>query len=93
MSVIEKKVSFEGKDVFVRTVTYHYTGRCVMDGCDHLVLVDAAWVADSGRWAEFLVSGDPSEVEPYPDGLELCLNKSAIVEMFEWPHALPRTTK
>lgn len=79
-----------GKSYFVRAVTYHYTGRCVSWDGKELVLADAAWVADSGRFSEALASGKLAEVEPYPDDVPVVLMAGAIVDGSLWKHPLPR---
>ena len=77
-----------GKSYFVRTVTFHMTGRLkAVTDCD-IVLSDAAWVADSGRFADALKTGKLAEVEPYPD--EVIINREAIVDVSGWLHDLPR---
>ena len=80
-----------GAAVFVRTVTHSYTGRvaAVKDG--FLTLDDAAWVADSGRWATALATGSLSEVEPFPGSVMVSMG--AVVDVSPWKHALPRETK
>lgn len=83
---------FVGRAVFIRTVTYHYTGLLVRVGPDALVLEDAAWVALSGRWSDALKSGTLDEVEPYPDG-PVMVSRGAIVDVCEWAHDLPRDQK
>jgi len=80
-----------GKSYFIRTVTFHYTGRLIGLSNDELLLEDAAWVADSGRFAIALKSGELSEVEPYPD--KVIVMKSAVVDVCEWCHELPRVQK
>ena len=88
--MLKKDVTFEGECIFVRTVTYHYIGRCVHFDADWIVLEDASWCASSGRWAEFLKTGKAAELEPYPDGHPVYLARGAIVEVTDWPHDLPR---
>jgi hypothetical protein len=81
---------FKNKNVYVRTLTFHYTGH-VVSGDEHsLVLEEAAWIADSGRFGEALLSGMLNEVEPFPAGL---VYVSAIVDVTEWRHELPRETR
>lgn len=80
-----------GAKLFIRTVTYHYTGRVSFLSDKEIVLSDAAWVASSGRFAEALENGSLSEVEPYPG---LCsINRDVIVDVSPWGHELPRSTK
>lgn len=81
-----------GKNVFVRTVTMSYTGRLVRVTAGELVIGNAAWIADSGRWADALSSGNLNEVEPYPDG-DVIISRASVVDVSTWAHPLPRTTK
>lgn len=82
---------YGGKNVFIRTVTHHYTGRmsCLADGFIHLE--DSAWIADDGRFNECLATGKLNEVEPYPFGC--CVAIGAIVDICAWQHTLPRSVK
>jgi hypothetical protein len=80
-----------GAKLFVRTVTYHYTGRVSFLSEKEMVLEDAAWVASSGRFAEALRTGELSEVEPYPGPCSIRLD--VIVDVSPWEHDLPRSTK
>jgi len=80
-----------GRNVFIRTITYHYTGRVVGLDDTFVTLEDAAWIADSGRFAQALYNGTLNEVEPYPDRVQVAL--SAIVDVSPWLHDLPRSTK
>lgn len=85
MSAIEQYV---GKAVFVRTVTHHFTGRLASVDKQWLVLDDAAWIADDGRFAQALADGTLSEVEPYPGRCMVAVG--SIVDVSEWLHELPR---
>ena len=53
-----------GKYLF-RTVTMIYTGEIVRMSGQEIELKDAAWIADTGRFADNLKSCSFSEVEPY----------------------------
>lgn len=89
---MDKNHSYEiGQNYFVRTVTYHYTGRLIGVTSTDIVLADAAWVADSGRFANALATGELSEVEVYPDAV--IIQRTAIVDSCLWNHSLPRETK
>ena len=82
---------FVGASVFIRTVTFHYTGRVTSLTPEWIHLDDAAWIADSGRFSAALATGTLSEVEPYPGPVSIA--RGAIVDVAPWPHALPRTVK
>lgn len=77
-----------GKAYLIRTVTMHYTGRVVAVTESDVLLEDAAWIADTGRFANCLKAGTLSEVEPYPD--RAAVSRGAIVDFAEWDHPLPR---
>lgn len=79
--------SLIGKKVLVRTVTNYYTG--LLESCtDYLHLKDAAWIADTGRFATALATGKFSEVEPYP--ADCWVAAGSVIDISEWSHDLPR---
>ena len=80
-----------GTNVFVRTVTFHYTGKLVAADDSFLLLDDAAWVADSGQFSTALTTGELSEVEPFPKSCYV--SRGAIVDVSPWQHDLPRVKK
>lgn len=82
-----------GSAYFIRTVTHHYTGRLTKVTPTELVIEDAAWIADDGRFADFLKSGEASEVEPYPDGVKVIIGRSGILDAVKWTAKLPREQK
>lgn len=81
-----------GEAVAIRTVTMHYTGRLAEVHDDALVLEDAAWIADTGRFADYLADGTPSEVEPFPPG-PVVVGRGAVIDCCGWDHDLPRSQK
>ena len=68
-----------GKTYLIRTVTMIQTGRLVRVAAQELVLEDACWIADTGRFADALVSREFSEVEPFPDG-QVIVGRGSIVD-------------
>ncbi len=80
-----------GSNVFVRTVTHHYTGflAAVEDG--FMQLDNAAWIADDGRFANALKDGTLNEVEPYPGTCYVAVG--SVLDVSEWTHDLPRKQK
>lgn len=76
-----------GKNVFVRTVTNYYTGR--LASCEGwLHLEEAAWIADTGRFADALATGTFSEIEPFP--ADCWIGAGSVIDISEWCHELPR---
>ena len=80
-----------GVAYLIRTVTMTYTGRVVTVTDTDIVLADAAWVADTGRYYDALRDGKLAEVEPYPD--RVIVSRGALVDCAPWGHALPRAQK
>ena len=72
-----------GKNYLIRTVTMADTGRLVAVYPTELVLEDAAWVADTGRFADNLVSCVFNEVEPFPAGRQVIIGRGAVVDAVE----------
>jgi hypothetical protein len=85
-------VPFEvGEAYFIRTVTYFATGRVKAIVGNFLVLEDAAWIADTGRFREAIMKGILSEVEPVE--VDMFVNVASITDAFDWKHRLPREQK
>lgn len=82
-----------GENYFIRTVTHIDTGTLVSVGDKELVLENAAWIADTGRYADAFRTGELNEVEPYPDGAQVVIGRGAIIDAAIWPHPLPREQK
>lgn len=83
-----------GKAVFVRSVTFHYIGRVVEVNGEELVLEDASWIAEGGRFTETLRDGLTQkviELEPYKD--QVRLNRAAVIDWTLWGHELPRDAR
>ena len=81
-----------GQNVLIRTVTMIQVGHLDAVSPDTLVLSDAAWVADTGRFNEALTSGDVGECEPFPDGRVL-VGRGAVIDACLWSAPLLRSVK
>lgn len=81
-----------GKHYVLRTVTMIDVGKLVGVTDQELVLENASWVADTGRWNEFLSKGTYSESEPFPDG-RVIVGRSAIIDAVVWKHGDIRQVK
>jgi hypothetical protein len=80
-----------GKTYLIRTVTMIQTGRLVQVTEQELVLEDAAWIADTGRFANALKTCKFSEVEPFPDG-QVIVGRGAIIDAVQI-YVVPREQK
>lgn len=80
-----------GKNVFIRTVTMYYTGRVAKVSGGFVTLEDAAWIADCGRFYNFLKEGKPNEVEPFQNPVHISI--SSMIDVTEWNHNLPNKQK
>jgi hypothetical protein len=82
-----------GRNYLIRTVTHIDIGTVVAVGPTEIVMVDVAWIADTGRYHDALTNGTLGEVEPYPDDQEVIIGRGAIIDATQWNHPLPREQK
>ena len=80
-----------GVAYLIRTVTQYVVGRLTWVGPTELLLEDAAWVADTGRFHDALVTGRFHEVEPFPG--PVIVGRGSICDATRWSHALPIAQK
>jgi hypothetical protein len=71
-----------GANYFLRTVTHHHTGRLVQVTQTELVLEDAAWIADDGRFSDALKKCEFGEVEPFPKG-RVIIGRGSLIDAVE----------
>lgn len=70
-----------GKIYLIRTVTMIYTGRLKAQTKTELLLSEAAWIAETERWADSCKDEVFREVEPY--FRDVVLFKGAILDITE----------
>lgn len=80
-----------GDKVAIRTVTHYQTGRISKIVGKFLILEDAAWIADTGRFMDFVEKGTFNECEPLTCAVKV--NSDTIIDSFEWRFPLPRAQK
>lgn len=68
-----------GKIYLIRTVTMIDLGRLVAVTPQELVLEEAAWIADTGRFADALAKCDFGEIEPFPDG-RVIVGRGSVID-------------
>ena len=79
-----------GKKLFLRTVTYHMLGKVEKLIGRILVLSNASWVADSGRFMNAIKDGTLDEVEPVGNWF---VNLDTVTDFGVWKHPLPTEQK
>ena len=72
-----------GKSYFLRTVTHYFTGRLIWVGDKEIVFEDACWVADTGRFNEFIAGKTFNETEPFQKGAKVIIGRGSIIDMTE----------
>lgn len=82
-----------GESYLIRTVTMIYTGRLIKSSDKELVIIEACWIPDTGRWMSACENGTFDEVEPYPKEAEVIINREAVLDLFKINFKLPTEQK
>ena len=64
----------------IRTVTMGYVGRLKSVHQQELVLEDAAWIPDFGRWQQACETGEYAEVEPFRKGQPVVIGRGTLLD-------------
>jgi hypothetical protein len=80
-----------GKHYFIRTVTMYLVGKLKHVTNRELLLEDASWIPDTGRFSDALSTGIFNEVEPFCD--DVIVNRDCIVDATLFNHLLPNEKK
>jgi hypothetical protein len=76
------------KKVFIRTVTHYFTGKVVgIFNHNFVILENAAWIADTGRFEQAIRDGVLDEIEPI--AVTWYVNMDTVTDFGLWMHALP----
>ena len=81
-----------GERYFIRTVTMALSGRVVEVTPQEIVLAETAWIADTGRFADFLGGEEPKEIEPFPQDREVIVGRGSLIDAVQIT-GLPRSQK
>ena len=82
-----------GKNVIVRTITMIYTGKLISVTDSDFILNECSWIPDTGRYMDFVENGTVSECEPYPEDLDVFVNRGSLIDLCELKKSLPRSQK
>lgn len=80
-----------GKNYFIRTVTYFLVGKLIAVYEYELVIDNAAWIPDTGRYSDAFNIGEFSEVEPLNG--EIIIGRHSVIDCTPWEKDLPRYQK
>jgi len=80
-----------GKNYLIRTVTMIQLGKLKRVTDKELVLSDACWVADTGRFTQALEKGTLNEVEMFQR--DVIIGRGGLIDATEWLCELPKTQK
>jgi hypothetical protein len=80
-----------GEKYFIRMVTHYMVGKLQDEKDGFLIFSNASWIADTGRFADFLKTGEANEVEPVKGFYRVA--KTAIIDFFDFSHELPSKQK
>jgi hypothetical protein len=81
------------ENYFIRTVTFHYTGKLKGVFEHELLLSEACWIPDDGRFADALKTGNFNEVEPYPCDEDVIIGRGALIDATIFNCPLPKVQK
>jgi len=73
-----------GESYLIRTVTMIQIGKLESVGEHELVLSNAAWIADTGRFYDALTTGKLNEIEPFPN--DVIIGRGSIIDATIWTH-------
>jgi len=84
-----------GKNIYIATVTHHYVGKLISIGEKELVITNACWVADDGRFHKFMEGkiDDNVEFEPFPKNLNVMVGRGSVIVACKWDYPLPNKAK
>lgn len=68
-----------GAIYLIRLATVYDTGRVVAANNRWVVLEDAAWIPETGRFSDAMKNTEFNEIEPFPDG-RVIISTGAIVD-------------
>lgn len=84
-----------GENYLIRTVTFTYLGNLMEVGEKELLIGDASWIANTGRFSNMLKEGvtvqESSKIEPC--NADIVIGRGAIVDMIPYNHELPTKQK
>jgi len=81
-----------GENYFIRTVTMIQIGKLIKVTPQELILENAVWIGNTGRFTQALEDGILDEVELFPKG-EIIVGRNAVIDACIWLHDVPTEQK
>ena len=70
-----------GENYFLRTVTHYFTGRLIWVGDKEIAFDCCCWIADTGRFNDFMSKNTYNETEPFPAEKVVIIGRGSIIDM------------
>jgi len=86
MASVNKNPFKVGEKYFIRTATYFHLGRLKDISGKWLILEEACWIADTGRFHDFLKEGKCNEYEAFVEDVFISLD--SVIDITKWSHEL-----
>lgn len=80
-----------GEKYFIRTATYFHLGKLKDIQGKWLILEQASWIADTGRFYDFLKDGKCNEYESFQNDVYVPLD--SVIDITIWDHELFKGNK
>ena len=94
---MSEEVFETGENYLIRTVTHIDVGKLIKVTDQEIVITQASWIADTGRFMNCLKDGiektSDSEIEPFPEKAEVIIGRGSIIDMVKYAHELPTKQK
>lgn len=72
-----------GKSYHIETVTKYFTGILLMVTYQELLIGEASWVCDTGRFNEYVSGSNPIENEPFSRETPVIIGRGSVVDAVE----------
>lgn len=82
-----------GQAYLIRLVTHYWVGQLMAVYEHEMVLRNASWVADTGRFHTAVETGKMSEIEFVGNKNDVIVGRGALIDAVVWNHKLPKESK
>lgn len=72
-----------GKSYHIETVTKYFTGILLMVTEQELLIGEASWVCETGRFNEYISGSNPNENEPFTRDTPVIIGRGSLIDAVE----------